>query len=64
MILEDIAVLFESRKEPAHELARKFGRERKFVYSMKHGCGFHCDVDFICGLYSLGYELKLERIKP
>ena len=49
MILEDIANLFEelSEKHTNKEIARHFGRERKFVINMKCGCGFHMNPEFI-----------------
>lgn len=63
VILEDIANLFEDlEKNHTHkEIARHFGRERKFVINMKLGCGFHMNPSFIAGLNNYGYELKLVR---
>ena len=64
MILEDIANLFKelSAKHTNKEIARNFGRERKFVINMKHGCNFHMNPEFIAGLREYGYELKLAKI--
>lgn len=64
MIFEDIANLFEelSSKYTHKEIARHFGRERKFVINMKCGCGFHMNPEFIAGLREYGYELKLVKI--
>lgn len=63
MVLEDLAVLFESlEKTNTHkEISRHFGRERKFVISMKCGCGFHLTPSFLAGLKHYGYELKLVK---
>ena len=65
MILEDIANLFEelSSKYTNKEIARHFGRERKFVINMKSGCNFHMNPEFIAGLKEYGYELKLVKIR-
>ena len=65
MILEDIANLFEelSENHTNKEIARNFGRERKFVINMKSGCNFHMNPEFIAGLKEYGYELKLVKIR-
>ena len=64
MILEDISNLFEelSAKHTYKEIARNFGRERKFVINMKCGCNFRMNPEFIAGLRKYGYELKLVKI--
>lgn len=65
MIIEDMAKLFE-RLEKIHthqEIARHFGRERKFVMSIKNGCNFKVTPEFIAGLSFYGYELKLVKRK-
>lgn len=63
MFLEDIANLFEelSKNERHNDIARHFGRERKFVMFMKCGCGFHMNAEFLAGLNHYGYELKLVK---
>ena len=63
MILEDIANLFcELAKKNNHkEIARHFGRERKFVINAKCGCSFVLNSKFIAGLNHYGYVLKLEK---
>ena len=65
MILEDIANLFEelSAKHTHKEISRHFGRERKFVISIKSGCNFVINPEFIAGLREYGYELKLVKIR-
>ena len=65
MIFEDLAQLFEElEKHNKHkDIARHFDRERKFVISMKCGCGFHMTPSFIAGLKHFGYELKLMKIE-
>ena len=64
MILEDITNLFEelSAKHTQKEIARHFGRERKFVVNVKNGCKFVINPEFIAGLREYGYELKLVKI--
>lgn len=64
MILEDIANLFEelSTKHKHSDIARHFGRERKFVINMKCGCSFILNPEFVAGLKEYGYELKLVKI--
>lgn len=61
MIFDEISELITAQLKtmPAREVARKFNRERKTIYSLRAGCGFHCDVDFVCGLNKLGYDLQL-----
>ena len=63
MIIDDLADLFvELEKNNSHkEIARHFGRERKFVMSMKAGCNFRLDYGFIAGLSHYGYELRLVK---
>ena len=63
MIIDDLADLFvELEKKNSHkEIARHFGRERKFVMSMKAGCNFRLDYGFIAGLSHYGYELRLVK---
>ena len=51
-----------SEKHTNKEIARHFGRERKFVTNMKCGCCFHMNPEFIAGLREYGYELKLVKI--
>lgn len=64
LIFDDVADAISEcmEKESAADIAKKFNRERKTVYSWRNGCGFHCDVDFICGLNQLGYDLKLTKM--
>lgn len=63
MVLDDIADLFcELEKNQTHkEIARHFDRERKFVISVKNGCNITLNPEFIAGLSSYGYELKLVK---
>lgn len=65
MIIEEVANLFEElEKQNTHkEIARHFGRERKFVMSMKNGCAFVLNTEFIAGLKSFGYELVLKKVE-
>lgn len=63
LILDDIADLFEelSQKHTHKEIARHFGRERKFVINMKNGCNPTLNAEFVAGLNNYGYELKLVK---
>lgn len=64
LIFDDLADMIEERMktESAADIAKKFNRERKTVYMWRSGCGFHCDLDFVCGLNQLGYDLKLVKL--
>lgn len=64
LIFDDLADMIEEhmKTESAADIAKKFNRERKTIYSWRNGCGFHCDVDFVCGLNQLGYDLKLVKL--
>ena len=63
MVLNDIADLFcDLSKNHTHkEIARHFGRERKFVINMKNGCNPTLNAEFVAGLNNYGYELKLVK---
>lgn len=63
MIIDDIAdLMLELRKtKTASQIGEIFGRKRKTIYAISQGCTFHLDYDFIAGLSSLGYELKLVK---
>lgn len=63
MIIDDFAELFENleQKNTHKEIARQFGRERKFVIAMKNGCSFRLNSEFVAGLNNYGYELKLVK---
>lgn len=65
MLLEDIANLFDelSKDEKHKDVARHFGRERKFVINMKNGCNPILNAEFLAGLHHYGYELKLVKRK-
>ena len=65
MIIEDVANLFEElEKQNTHkEIARHFGRERKFVIGIKNGCSFVLNPEFIAGLKSFGYEIVLKKVE-
>ena len=64
MILNDIADLFTDlcMKEIQKEVARHFGRKRKWCWWMLNCMSFKVDPEFIAGLAHYGYRLKLERI--
>ena len=49
------------KKHTHKEIARHFGRERKFVISMKNGCNPTLNAEFVAGLNNYGYELKLVK---
>lgn len=63
LIFDELSDLLERemQRQPAAQIAKLFNRERKFIYSMRDGCGFHCDLDFICGLRALGYDLVVQK---
>ncbi len=65
MVLDDIAdLLCELENKNTHkEIARHFGRERKFVTNVKNGCNIILNPEFIAGLNHYGYELKLVKKK-
>lgn len=64
MIFDEIAELMESQmeKKTAAQIAAMFNRERKSIYFWRCGCAFRCDIDFVCGLNKLGYDIKLVKI--
>lgn len=64
LIFDDLADMIEEhmKTESAADIAKKFNRERKAVYMWRSGTGFHCDLDFVCGLNQLGYDLKLVNL--
>lgn len=51
----------EMQRQTASEIGKQFNRDRKSIYSMRDGCGFRCDFDFICGLRALGYDLVIQK---
>ena len=63
MVLDDIADFFceLSKKQKHKDIARQFGRERKFVCNVKNGCNFNLNPEFVAGLAEYGYELKLVK---
>ena len=65
MLLDDLADLFDelSKTNTHKEIARHFGRERKFVTPMKNSCPFRLNAEFLAGLNHYGYELKLVKRK-
>ena len=65
MLLDDIAGLFEelSQKYTHKDVARHFGRERKFVINMKNGCNPILNAEFLAGLNHYGYKLELVKKK-
>lgn len=65
MIFDQFAILIERllKNKTTKEVARIFGKERKWVYSIKNGCCFHLDYNVICGLNKLGYDIKIVKKK-
>ena len=63
MVLDDIADLFDelSTQYRHKDIARHFGRERKFVINVKNGCNITLNAEFVAGLNNYGYELKLVK---
>ena len=64
MIIEEMSNLVESlqQKMSAEKVAKIFGKERKWTFSIKNGCNFRIDYGLIAGLKSLGYEIKIVKI--
>ena len=63
MVLDDIADLFEElgTKHKHRDIARQFGKERKYVINIKNGCNMVLNPEFVAGLDYFGYELKLVK---
>lgn len=63
IIFDDLANLIADtmKKENAAEIGKRFNRDRKAMYYLRDGCGFRCDIDFVCGVRSLGYDLRLVK---
>jgi hypothetical protein len=63
VVMDDISDLLDDlhNKYKAREIARHFGRERKWFYHVKDGCGFVLTPEFIAGLRHYGYDLKLVK---
>lgn len=63
IIFDDLANLIADtmKKENAADIGKRFNRDRKAMYYLRDGCGFRCDVDFVCGIRSLGYDLRLVK---
>lgn len=64
IIFDDLANLIADamKKESATEIGKRFNRDRKAMYFLRDGCGFRCDVDFVGGIRSLGYDLRLIKM--
>lgn len=63
IIFDDLANLIADtmKKENATDIGKRFNRDRKAMYYLRDGCGFRCDLDFVCGVRSLGYDLRLVK---
>lgn len=63
IIFDDLANLIADtmKKESATDIGKRFNRDRKAMYYLRDGCGFRCDLDFVCGVRSLGYDLRLVK---
>lgn len=63
IIFDDLANLIADtmNKESATDIGKRFNRDRKAMYYLRDGCGFRCDIDFVCGVRSLGYDLRLVK---
>ena len=63
IIFDDVANLISDamKKESAADTSKRFNRDRKAVYCLRDGCGFRCDADFVNGVRSLGYDLRLVK---
>lgn len=64
MILDDFSDFLneQSKKTDIERLAALFGKNRKWVSEHKNlPTTFIVDIDFVCGLSSLGYELRIVK---
>ena len=63
LIFDQLAevVSSEMAKRPIKSIARLFNRSRGTVYDYSYGCNFVCDMDFVCGLRSLGYDIIITK---
>ena len=63
MIIEELCVLFEElmQKKTARQIARDFGRNRKWVSQVRDGCNFVFNPEFVAGLKANGYRLVLVK---
>lgn len=64
MVLDEIYDLIDclSKKNGSRRVANSFGKEKKWIYSVKNGCTIKLNAEFIAGLKEYGYELKLCKI--
>ena len=63
MIITEIQDLFceLKKKHTCQDIARHFEKERKWVMSVANGCNFTLNAEFVAGLRSFGYDLKLVK---
>ena len=63
IVFDDLANLISDtmKKESATDIGKRFNRERKSIFFLRDGCGFRCDADFVIGVRSLGYDLRLVK---
>ena len=63
MVITEIQDLFceLNKKYTWQEIARHFGKERKWPMSVATGCNFTLNAEFVAGLRSYGYDLKLVK---
>lgn len=60
--LADLMARLE-QNETQKDIARHFGRERKWVGGVKSGQAVRLDTDFLVGLSHYGYRLELKKIE-
>lgn len=65
MIIEDMAKLLDElcKDNKTKYIAHQFGKERKWVYSVKNGCSFVIDANVVAGLREFGYDIKLVKLR-
>jgi len=65
LVFEQLADILskEMGKRPISAIANDFNKHRTTIYDYSYGCSFLCDLDFICGLRSLGYDLVIVKNK-
>ena len=55
---------YKCKEEPAKKIAARFNRERKIIYSWMNGSSFRLSMDFLQGLWSLGYDMAIVQTRP
>ena len=57
-------LFYRLSEETAAQIAARFNRERKTVYNWINGGGIRLNIDFLSGLWSLGYDMAIVQTRP